>query len=380
VLKILALNYEFPPIGGGGGNAHSHILSELAAYTDLQITLVTSTHCATPYSETVANRVQVHFLPIPKENMQYWKRGEIFHYLITQYGFLQHYLKSTQFDLCHAFFGFPTGLLAWYFRKKMPYIVSVRGSDVPGYNPRFSWDYLLLKPLLKRIYTKSEAVVANSQGLRLLFEKQFSQLSASVIPNGVDTTIFYPQKKQIRPHFSIVTVARLIPRKGIDVLIDACTQINENGFHFELHIIGEGPEEENLRKKADACNLSSRIHFYGRMEKHQIAAFLPLCDAFVLPSYAEGMSNAALEAMACGLPLILTDTGGSLEMINGNGFIVPTGDANAIARQIINLISNPGQTREMSKQSRFLAEQLSWKQVARHYYELYYQVAAQSLR
>jgi glycosyltransferase involved in cell wall biosynthesis len=116
------------------------------------------------------------------------------------------------------------------------------------------------------------------------------------------------------------------------------------------------------------------------MEKPQIAAFLPLCDVFVLPSYAEGMSNAALEAMACGLPLILTDTGGSLEMINGNGCIVPTGNANAIAQQIINLIGNPGQTSEMSKQSRFLAEQLSWKQVARQYYELYYQVAAESLR
>ena len=373
MLRVLSLNYEYPPIGGGGGNAHKHLLSELSHFYDLQITLVTSTDKSDPYSERIARNVQGHFLPLPKEDLSFWKRTEVIRYLLTHYGFLHSYLKQISFDLCHAFFGFPAGLLAYHFSKKVPYIVSVRGSDVPGYNARFTADYVFLRPLLKRIYQNSRQVVANSHGLKTLFENQFPGIPAMLIPNGVDTDMFSPGGEQFKDDFSIVTVARLIPRKGIDILLHACLVIEKWQIPFQCHIVGHGPEETNLKNLTSELNLTSKVHFHGRMDKIQISRLLPKCNVFVLPSYAEGMSNAALEAMACGLPLILTETGGSMELINGNGEIVPSGNVMALANSINNLFFHPELLHEMASRSRKLAEQMSWHNVAQQYHDLFCQ-------
>lgn len=295
-------------------------------------------------------------------------------YLLVHYGFLQNYLKKVPFDLCHVFFGFPTGLLGLLFHQQVPYLVSVRGSDVPGYNARFSWDYFFLKPFLKKIYQKSQAVVANSQGLRHLFESQYPTIPASVIPNGVDTRLFLPAANKPAEPFSIVTVARLIPRKGIDVLIRACGLLEKAQIPFQCHVVGDGPETSALKAIAQEEGIADKILFYGQLEKWQVSSVLAQGHLFVLPSYAEGMPNAALEAMACGLPLILTDTGGSDELISGNGEIVPKGQVMPLFSTLHSLIVQPDLLREMSRQSRRLAEQMAWSQVANQYHDLYHEI------
>jgi glycosyltransferase involved in cell wall biosynthesis len=211
-----------------------------------------------------------------------------------------------------------------------------------------------------------------------LYESQFPGLSARVIPNGIDTTLFSPAPNKQPSAFRIVTVSRLIPRKGIDLLLSACRKIHENGFPFHCLIVGEGPEEGRLKAMAKELGIENHVQFYGRKEKLQIATLLPQCDLFVLPSYAEGMSNAALEAMACGLPLLLTETGGSQELINGNGLVVPPGDAEALGEKLLFLSANPERLKEMGGQSRNLAEAMSWKSVADAYYQVYMEAAGRS--
>ncbi|MFB3788731.1 MAG: glycosyltransferase [bacterium] len=375
---VLALNYEFPPIGGGGGNAHRHILREMTRYPDLQVTLITTTIKTEPVHESFAPNVRIHRLPQPKRDLLYWRRSEVLRYLLIHRAFLRQFLQNNHFDLCHVFFGFPSGWLAYWNRFHFPYLVSVRGSDVPGYNRRFSLDYIFLRPLFKRIYGSARRVVANSQGLKELFESQFPHLQAGVIPNGVDLEQFTPREakgaQDANREMSIVTAARLIPRKGIDVLLRACARLAAANQPFQCHIIGDGPEEMPLRNLAAFLRITERVHFHGRMEKEQVAAFLPRCDIFVLPSYAEGMSNAALEAMACGLPLLLTDTGGSRELIAGNGAIIPPGDAGRLAEMLTQWLTHTGTVREMGIRSREHAYNFSWAGVAARYYDLYRQI------
>ncbi len=374
MLNILSLNYEFPPIGGGGGNAHRHILKEFTRFDDIRLTLITTTIQTNPYMEEYSKNSKIYYLPIPKQDLFYWRRSEVFRYLITHYGFLKEYLKSNEFDLCHAFFGFPSGLLAYWNRKRFPYLISIRGSDVPGYNKRFSLDYVLLNPILKRIYHHAEKNVANSTGLSELFHRQFPALHAEVIPNGVDVDFFTPMDRKERTERWIVTSARLIPRKGIDLFMNACREIHNQGIPFHGHIIGDGPEQENLKAMATQFDIHMKVTFHGRMEREALARFLPQCDLFVLPSYAEGMSNAALEAMACGLPLILTDTGGSRELIESNGRIVPVGDSETLTNAIADLLTHPELLRDMGRISRSRAGFFSWPAVARQYYDLYYRI------
>lgn len=94
-------------------------------------------------------------------------------------------------------------------------------------------------------------------------------------------------------------------------------------------------------------------------------------DLFVLPAKNEGMPVAALEAMACGLPVIMTDVGGSDELIDGNGFVVPKGNPTALREAIGQYIRNPALLIKHGKRSREIAETMSWKTVAEQYLELY---------
>jgi len=373
-LRILTLNYEFPPIGGGGGNAHRHLLQEFARFPDLRVTLLGATVDPQLRHETISPNVDLHLLPLPKRDLLYWRRSEIIYYLMSHYRFLRRHLQDHHYDLCHVFFGFPCGLLAYLYRANVPYIVSVRGSDVPGFNPRFSKDYVFLHPLLRRIYRSSRAVIANSDGLRELYEQAFPGLSAQVIPNGIDTRIYAPLEPEPRPEPILVTVARLIPRKGIDLLLRACRLLQEQGIAFRCRIVGDGPEEDSLKILAFRLGLASQVEFLGRMDRTAISRLLPQCDLFVLPSHAEGMSNAALEAMACGLPLVLTDTGGAKELVLENGVIVPPGNEYPLASVLSQILGDPVRRKEMGKQSRIRAESFSWHNVARRYHDLYYEV------
>jgi L-malate glycosyltransferase len=376
VLRILSLNYEFPPIGGGGGNAHKHLLREFIRFDDLEVSLLSITPQSEPIHDAFSPNVNLFLLPLKKKSLLYWRRREILQYLAMHYGFLREFLKTHTFDLCHVFFGFPSGQLAYHFRAQTPYLVSIRGSDVPGFNRRFSLDYIVLRPLLKRIYSNARSVVANSNGLRNLYEKQFPEFNAGVIPNGVDTEMYKPVSREDNREPSLVATARLIPRKGIDLLVQACAELNREGLPFQCHIIGNGPEEDALKRQAAQSGVAERVHFHGRMEKEEIAAFLPQCDVFVLPSFAEGMSNAALEAMACGLPLLLTDVGGSRELIDGNGSIVPVGDSRALADRLRVWLGEPQILRTMGRRSRMCANAFSWASVAQRYRELYYQLVS----
>lgn len=374
MLRVLSLNYEFPPIGGGGGNAHRQILRQFTRFPDLDVTLVTSTVEPQPYVEEYSNNVRIQYLPLSKQDLHYWRRKEVAQYLYTQYRFLAKHLDENEYDLCHVFFGIPSGILAYYLRRYFPYIVSVRGSDVPGYNRRFWIDYYWLTPILGMVYSRAARVVSNSEGLRELFGKTYPRIPATVIPNGIDTEFYYPTEKPETDCVSLVCVARLIPRKGIDLLLQACSHLQKAGIDWDCSIIGEGPEEANLKRLASDLGIQERILFHGRLDPEEIAATLPICDIFVLPSYAEGMSNAALEAMACGLPLVLTDTGGTKEMLQGNGRVVASGDAEALAETLIELCNNPERRRSMGQKSRELALTLSWENVAQRYYDLYKEI------
>jgi len=369
-VKVLHLDYEFPPIGGGGGKAHQQILKQFRNNTAFDITLITTTTRLERYEEHYSDTVRIIYLPIKKQSLHYWKRSEVIAYLWTHHRLLKQHLKQNTYDLCHVFFGFPSGALAYFQRGCFPYIVSVRGSDVPGYNQRFGMDYKILSPLLHRIYHKAGAVVANSRGLKELFDSHYSDLNAAVIPNGIEIEEYTP-KESANPVLKIVCVARLIPRKGVHLLLDACKQLSGKKHLFEAHIIGEGPEMSNLQQQAETLDIKKNTFFHGRLERDEITRLLPMFDVFALPSYAEGMPNAALEAMACGLPLILSNTGGAQELVKNNGKIITKGNANALAEAIEFYIKSPQEIMQQGRASREHAQNFTWQRVAGDYAQLY---------
>jgi len=368
-MRVLMLNYEYPPLGGGGSNACKYILNEFAK-KNIEVDLVTSSPSNTFETEKIGNVISIYKLPINKKDIHYWTQREIISYSWKAKKFIAKLMKEKEYDVCHAFFGIPCGAIAYLFRRKMPYIVSLRGSDVPGFNNRFGLQYVFLNPIIKQVWKQAGAVVANSEGLKDLALKTSPDQEISVIYNGIDISEFKPDlnKANNNDEMRIVCVSRLIERKGIRFLIEAIEKLKDR--NVKLILVGEGNQEDELKKLVVNSRIPDRVEFKGYMDHDSIADLYRTSDVFVLPSLNEGMSNALLEAMASGLPVIVTDTGGTSELIDGNGVVVPMCDSDAIAEAIREFMDNPD-THKMGMRSREIAEQMGWGAIGEAYLNVY---------
>jgi len=380
-MKILFLNYEYPPLGGGAGNATAYLLREYAKIPDLTVHLVTSAVGKDYVKETVGERIVIHRLPIGKdaEHLHYQSRNNLLAYSFRAYFFAERLIrKEGDFDLIHAFFTVPCGFLALVlgFQFRLPYVVSLRGADVPGYSERFRAMYAILRPVVRIIWHNAARVVSNSAGLRdLAHETDFGQ-EILIIPNGVSTEEFSSAERRTSDGtVRILAVSRLTPRKGIRFLIRAMASLPETA---RLIIVGGGGERQNLESIATSVGVADRVEFRGLVPHEELPAIYREADIFCLPSLNEGMSNTVLEAIASGLPVVTTITGGTDELVTngGNGLFVQTASSEDLAEKLGKLVANPSLRARMGAASVVKAEKMSWHAVARKYVDEYHRCIA----
>lgn len=370
-MKILMLNYEYPPIGGGASNANKYILEELTE-RNIEVDLITSSKEG--YNEEeISENINIYRMYVSKQDIHYWTQAEILKYMWEGFRKSRKLKNEKDYDIVHAWFAFPCGLMGRMLG--IPYIVSLRGSDVPGYNNRFSLQYIFLKPLIKHVWKKAEKVIPNSHGLKELAQRTLD-MEMTVVPNGVDTEKFCPANKQVRDSakdseyvLKLLCVSRLTPRKRIEDIIGAIEDLE----NVNLEIIGEGIQEHELKEKAK--NLENKINFQGYIPHDELPEKYRDADVFVMPSLEEGMSNVVLEAISSGLPVITTQVGGMRELVDGNGIIVDKKSPEQIEKAIEIYVENPEKLRKHGKKSREIAETMSWKKVAEKYVDAYREIA-----
>ncbi|HUT29816.1 MAG TPA: glycosyltransferase family 4 protein [Sedimentisphaerales bacterium] len=366
------LNYEFPPIGGGAGHAHLCLLKEYAGNDQLTIDVLTSAPEPGFYKENFSENITIYKVGLHKKSLHFWRKVEVIEWLVKAGFHYRKLLRENRYDLAHAFFGFPTGWLCYRSANGLPYMISLRGSDVPGYNIRLGLDYKLLAGLFRRIWAGASAIVANSKGLRDLALDFMPALKIKVIPNGIDIEKFRPPEEQIlKEPIQLLTVCRLISRKRIDLLIRAAARAKELNLDIQLNIVGEGNLMEPLRRLANELELTDNVVFMGRVPPEQMPNVYRDNDLFVMSSAHEGMSNAMLEAMASGLPIITTQCEGVEELIGDNGIVVQEAHAEAIAEAVMQLADDRQGYKKMSASARSRAERFSWKSVAESYLSIY---------
>lgn len=378
-MKILFLNYEYPPLGGGAANATFYLLREFSKLQDLEVDLVTSSVDCEYHFEKIRGNINIHKIPIgkDKDNLHYQSQKDLIVYAWKAYFFSRKLIRKNKYDLSHSFFSVPCGfislLLKW--RRKIPYVVSLRGADVPGYSERFSVIYKFLTPLIKVIWKNASLVVSNSEGLKNLALKTKPDQEIKVIYNGADIEEFKPglDSEYLGGTFRIICVSRITGRKGIRYLIEAVSQLISKYPQIRLQIVGEGNEKKNLEEQVKKLKLENVVEFCGLIKHQNLPDYYRKSNVFVLPSLNEGMSNTMLEALASGLPIIATDTGGTRELIKGdiNGLLIKMRDSGDIAQKIEILIQNKDLRQKMGKESRSLAEKFSWKNVAGQYAAVY---------
>jgi len=382
--RILILNYEYPPLGGGAANALYYLLREFAASDGIKVDLVTSSPDGRFEITEPAGNVSIHKLAIRKTNRHYWTQPEILDYSVRAARYARRLVDTTDYDLCHAFFAIPCGAIAYGLRGRLPYIVSLRGSDVPGFNSRFNWMNAGLKPAFRRVLAGASAVQANSEGLMKLAHLTSPDTPIDIIYNGVDCRQFSPAgsasgSSEENVAAKLVSVCRLIGRKGIDDLIRALPAIKAGLGPVELTVVGAGNLKDSLSALAESEGVGRDITWLGAVDHDELPAIYRRSDLFVLPSHFEGMSNALLEAMASGLPVVVTATGGADELIDGNGLIVGAGDSGALGRAVIDILGDASKGRAYGARSREIANRFSWGNVARQYLKTYEQVMGKSM-
>jgi glycosyltransferase involved in cell wall biosynthesis len=295
--KVLMLNYEFPPIGGGAGNAHLYLLKEYSRLGKMKVHVLTSAPEPGFYKEEFSKNIAIYKVGLHKKNLHFWRKAEVIEWLIKAQLYYWKLLRENHYDLVHAFFGFPTGWLCYRSANRLPYIISLRGSDVPGYNIRLGLDYKLLAGLFRRIWSGAAAVVANSKGLRKLaldfmpaleIKVFMPALEIKVIPNGIDIEKFKPPEEQIvKKPIQLLTVCRLISRKRIDLLMKAAAQAEEFGLDIQFNIAGEGNLMEPLRRLANELGLADSAVFMGRVPAERMPQVYRDNDIFLMSSAHE---------------------------------------------------------------------------------------------
>jgi len=364
--SVLILNYEFPPMGGGAGHA-SYELAKRLVNDGYQVDVLTSGMDDTLLEESV-DGINVSRVRSRRKGIHNSGLLGALSYVFAAIPRCRQLLQNRRYDVVHYYFGLPTGMLMLLVPeiRKLPSVVSLRGSDVPGYdqdNLILRCMHFILSPATRYIWRRARKVLANSEELRRLAERVPTGRSIGVIRNGVDLDMFEPCRRAEVAHkagtapLRIATVARLIPRKGLEHLLNAVEELRDPCI--QLSIYGAGSHAEQLKDLVVALGLQNQVNFAGFKDRAQLPNAYQTADIFVLPSVSESCSMALLEAMASGLPVIATSVGGNVELVaNGvNGFLVPPADPAALAGAIRRMASDPARRSEMGVQSRRLASQ-----------------------
>lgn len=383
-MRILVLNYEYPPLGGGAGVATAALVQGLAE-KGVAVDVVTSgvaqdaeRRGSERHQEIAEGGLTLYRVHSRRTGVHEAGMLGAASYLCSALPVVRGLLRTHRYDAVHIFFSLPTGaLLPLLNLHGAPVVVSLRGSDVPGYDPHnigMQRAHRLLLPLTRWIWRRADRIVAVCESLGALMLESCPGLRYAVVPNGVDLNLFHPAaapRSEAGP-LRCLAVARLIERKGLGDLIRAFALL-ERG-RFRLEIVGGGPDEQVLRDLAEQHGVAREIRFLGSLDREEVAQRYREADLFTLPSTAEAFGNVFAEALASGLPIVGSQVGGIPELVEpgSNGLLVPSGDPAALARAIRLLADDPQLRREMSQRNRAKAEAtLGWANATKRYLSIY---------
>jgi len=378
-MNVLLINYEYPPVGGGAGNA-TMFMARAFIHLGHQAVVITASY-AERGGKSEEEGVIVYRLKARRKCVDRASMGEMLSFVAAAWRATPAIAKIHGIQAVIVFFTLPCGPVALRLHRCMglPYIVSLRGGDVPGLVPEINWQHRLLAPLRRRVLRSARAIVANDSGLARLSEA-VDPWSVRVVSNGVDSNFFQPANRvpkeavsQSRPT-QLLFVGRLHRQKNLPLLLGQFSRLRtERPGAWYLRIVGDGPERADLEGIALQLGLGADIAWLGWQDKAQLRQLYQEADALVNPSYYEGMPNVVLEAMACGLPVIASDVPGNNTLVTHEktGFLFNLCDPTALGDALARIRDEADAAHLMGQNGRNRVQaEYSWVHVAQSYLEL----------
>jgi glycosyltransferase involved in cell wall biosynthesis len=307
-------------------------------------------------------------------------------YLLPIFGYLKARKLHSKFkyDAVWSMMANYAGFTALFFKfanPKIPFILSLQEGDPIDYiKKRVRIFYFLFK----KIFTKADLIQTISNYLGDFARSMGYRGKIEVVPNAVDTKFFSQEyskdeldalKSKLHKKESdvyLITTSRLVVKNAVDDVIKSLEYLPDN---VKFLVLGQGYEEENLKKLANSHDLDNRVKFLGFVEHKEMPKHLKVSDIFIRPSLSEGFGNSFVEAMASRIPVIATAVGGIVDFLfdpdsnpdrEPTGLFVKTKDPRGIAKQVARLLENPALRQQIIISAhKMVVEKYDWNIIAR---------------
>jgi len=360
-LRILCLNYEYPPVGGGGGRI-AHRINAGLVRRGHAVRVQTAGLRHLPPRETV-DGVEIFRSGAFRKREDTCTVPEMAHYLLA--GFLPalRHVREWRPHVIHSHFAVPTGALAYKVSllTGAPYVLTAHLGDVPGGVPEQTARlFRIVKPLTRPIWKRAAAVTAVSTFVADLAEQAYGR-KCEVILNGIPLG----PRPEIEIHSPprLLMVGRLSMQKNPLLAIRALAQVRD--LPWEFHVIGDGPLRADMEREAATSGLVPKTKFQGWLDSAAVASEMADADALLLTSHSEGLPMAAIEALDRGLAVVSSRIDGVADVVEDgvNGALCDA-TAESFAAALRRILSDPQALRSQREASSRLAGRFDiWRAV-----------------
>jgi glycosyltransferase involved in cell wall biosynthesis len=347
-MRILVINYEYPPVGGGGGVVTRDIL-EYMAYKGHMVTVITSHYMGLSKQENV-NGVNIIRIPVlSRKKLEIASIASMLSYCPSSVLKALVHNNANNYEILNTHFASPSGPTVYLISKlfRLPNVLTIHGGDIFDPSKSLSPHHTpFLRGVVQTMLNTADRVVAQSTDTKNNALNYYNpNCRIDIIPLGIKKPIF---KKKCRQDFNIdpdvmvfCTVGRLIKRKNIDDTLHALFELRQR-YRFKFIIMGEGPERFHIDKLVRQLGLGETVRLLGNVSEEEKFQILHLSDCFISTTVHEGFGLVFLEAMECGLPILCYNNGGQNDfLINGRtGFMVELGDKKELIKCLEKLINN----------------------------------------
>lgn len=380
-MRLLMINYEYPPLGGGGGVAAANLARELVRQGQ-EVDYVTSHFRGLMREETIEG-VRIYREPVVgRTGLQTASIVSMLSFPIVAVRRGLRLASQKPYQLIHTHFAIPSGPAGYILSKRLrlPNVLTVYGGDIYDPSKKYSpHRHPVLKFAVKRLLNQASVVVPESQDLcERTAAVYHTRAPIKRIPLGFVSPRYPPVSRDtlgLRPdRLYAIAVSRLVARKSYPDLLRAFKMAGVDNLN--LLIIGDGPQEPALKLLAHQLGIQDMVRFLGHVGETEKFQFLSCADFFILASLHEGFGIVFQEAMYCGLPIVTTDTGGQTDFLRHehNALLAPPQNPEMLAAHITRMCADPQLRRKLSENNRRDIERHSIERVTKQYLHLFEQV------
>ena len=366
------LNYEYPPLGGGASPITGALAQHLAA-AEHSVDVVTMEFHGLPRYEQ-HGRLRVYRVAAVRHSQVRAVTREMLSYLPSALGRSLSLIRQQRYDLIHSHFVVPTSIVAALLRRLcgLPSVITIHGSDVPGYNPdRFKLGHRVMAPVWRGLVRDADAIISPSAYLRDLLMASCN-VPVDLIPYGFTP----PPLPNLPRRRRILFASRLFPRKGAQFLLDALDGLPLDGW--EVIIAGDGPMLAELR--AQAARRGLPVVFPGFVKGAALDELYATSPIFVFPSLRDNFPVVLLEAMSAGCAVITSNVSGMPEVVGDSGVLTPPGEVEALRTALRRLMADAELREALGERARARMECFAWDGILARHVALYERVARRSKR